>query len=299
MDVPLISIIIVNFNGGPLLTRAVEAALASAESVEALVVDNRSTDNSLKPLQRRYDGDTRLHITQNHKNRGFAQAANIGLRQARGEYLLLLNPDALVGLDTLTRMVEVMQANPEAGMAGCRIVHPDGAEQLMGRRRTPTPERSLAEFMPGWLRRKLRLKGMNIDGAETPAQPEEVEAISGSFMFVRRAALQKVGLLDERYFLHCEDLDWCMRFRQRGWRILFIPDVQTIHYKGVCSKDRPIRVEWHKHRGMAYFHNKFFKSQYPAPVTAIVWIGIWLHFAWAAALLSLRNGLQWLRQIFI
>ncbi len=296
-NLPLISVIVVNFNGGLLLTTTVEAVLSSTVPVEVLVLDNGSTDASLQQLQQRYGADARLHIIRNYRNRGFAQASNIGLRQARGEYLLLLNPDAVLQQDTLARMVAALRANPDAGMAGCRVLNPDGTEQMTGRRRVPTPARSLVELLslPDWLQQKLKLKGVNVSRTAMPASPEEAEAISGSFMLVRRAALQDVGLLDEGYFLHCEDLDWCMRFWQRGWRILFIPNASVIHHKGYCSKNRPVRVEWHKHCGMVRFHNKFFRKQYPVVVTLAVWTGIWLHFAWAIAYLELRNGVQRIR----
>jgi len=106
----------------------------------------------------------------------------------------------------------------------------------------------------------------------------EIEAISGSCMLVRLDAMLDVGLLDEGYFLHCEDLDWCMRFRQRGWKIMFVPDARVIHQKGACSKTRPIFVEWHKHKGMMRFYSKFFHHQYPGIVLWIVGFGVWLRF---------------------
>ncbi len=82
-------------------------------------------------------------------------------------------------------------------------------------------------------------------------------------MFVRRKALEEIGPLDEGYFMHCEDLDWCMRFRQAGWEILFVPDTSVLHVKGVCGSSRPVRVEYYKHRGMIRFYRKFFRHQYP------------------------------------
>jgi GT2 family glycosyltransferase len=122
-----------------------------------------------------------------------------------------------------------------------------------------------------------------------PEKPVYKEAISGAFMLVRRSAMEDVGLMDEGYFLHCEDLDWCMRFRQKGWKILFVPDVEVIHAKGVCSHPRPVRVEWHKHKGMVRFYRKFFRHQYPFLLMWCVIGAVWLRFGVLAVLFTLRR----------
>ena len=95
---------------------------------------------------------------------------------------------------------------------------------------------------------------------------------------VRHEAIREVGLLDESYFMHCEDIDWCMRFRRAGWEIFFIPNVEVLHYKGTCSKDRPIRVLYHMHRGMIRFYRKYFRRQYPLPLMVVVMGTVWTRF---------------------
>jgi len=111
-----------------------------------------------------------------------------------------------------------------------------------------------------------------------PGHPVEVEAVSGACMLVRREVVEQAGGWDERYFLHCEDLDLCMSVRKNGWKVLFAPDAVVVHDKGSCSRERPIFVEWHKHRGMLRFYRKFFSHQYPGPFMWLVWIGVWLRF---------------------
>ena len=111
-----------------------------------------------------------------------------------------------------------------------------------------------------------------------PDHAIEVEAISGACMMVRREAIQDVGELDEKYFLHCEDLDWCLRFRKKGWKILFVPSAKITHALGACGKRCPIFVEWHKHKGMMRFYQKFYRHQYPGVLMALVAIGVWLRF---------------------
>jgi GT2 family glycosyltransferase len=126
-----------------------------------------------------------------------------------------------------------------------------------------------------------------------PTHPIEVEAISGACMLLRRAAMQDVGRWDEGYFLHCEDLDFSMTLRRKGWKIMFVPEARIVHDKGACSRSRPIFVEWHKHRGMMRFYRKFFQHQYPGPMMWLVALGIWLRFGLVAsyhsALITLRH----------
>jgi GT2 family glycosyltransferase len=136
------------------------------------------------------------------------------------------------------------------------------------------------------------LRDFSLHQASVPTEPVDVDAISGAFMLLRRAALDDVGPLDEGYFMHCEDLDWCLRFRQRGWRILFVPHVKATHYKGTCSKDRPIRVLWYMHKGMMRFYGKFFKHQYPMALMWLVAVGVWLRFSVLASYHLVRQGLN-------
>lgn len=288
---PDVTVVTVNFNGGQILGRSMEAVLNSTALVEVYLCDNGSTDDSLAGVRSAYAGDSRLHVIENGRNLGFTRASNIGLRRGSGEFFLLLNPDCIVERDTLKRMLDVMRAQPQVGLAGCLIRNPDGTEQAGCRRSIPTPGRALAEIL------QLNKISSSYRGFETfllnrtplPMSPIYVEAISGAFMMARRAAVEQVGLLDEDYFMHCDDLDWCMRFRQEGWKILFVPDVEVVHDKGTSSRSRPIRVEWHKHRGMLRFYRKFFRKQYPWTLMGLVVIGIWSHFAVLATKYSLRH----------
>ena len=275
-----VSIIIVNFNGGPLLREAVAAALSSSIPVEVLISDNGSTDGSLNAIYQAFGKDSRIQIISNGSNLGFSRANNIALKKAKGRYVLLLNPDCIIQSDTLSKMLEVMDANPDVGMAGCLIRNPDGTEQPGCRRAVPTPWRSLVRvlYLNKLFPNQPRFRTFLLHQEPLPTEPEPVEAISGAFMLVRHEAIDEVGLLDENYFMHCEDIDWCMRFRHAGWKILFVPNVDVLHYKGACSKDHPILVLYHMHRGMIRFYRKFFRRQYPLPLMAIVISTVWARF---------------------
>jgi GT2 family glycosyltransferase len=288
----LTSIVIVNFNGGPLLGRCVEAALSSSAPVEVLVVDNASADGSLHTLKQRVRDERRVRILENAQNVGFARANNRALREVSGDYVLLLNPDCVVEADTVGRMRAVMDDHPEAAMAGCLLLNPDGTEQAGARRSVPTPWRAFVRAfgLARWFPNHPRLFSDYVLVREPlPSGPTPVEAISGAFMLVRPADMERVGLLDEGYFLHCEDLDWCMRFRQEGRQVLFVPDVAVVHYKGYCGRGRPFRVLWHMHRGMIRFYRKFFRHQYPMPLMWLVVAGVWLRFFALAVRAAVRR----------
>ncbi len=285
---PALSVVTVNFNAGDLLADCVGAVLASAVALEVFVSDNGSADDSLRLLRERHGDDARLAIMENGVNLGFARGNNIALARTKAPYLLFLNPDCIVGVDTLPHLLTFMDATPDAGMAGCVIRNPDGSEQVASRRNLPDPWVGLVRFLH--LERiwpKLTAgKRLNRTDEPLPASPTPVDAISGSFMLVRRRALEEVGPLDEGYFLHCEDLDWFVRFQRAGWAIYLVPDAEVVHHKGACSTGRPLAVEWHKHRGMARFFRKFQFRDHVLPFSLLVVAGIWAHFA----LLLLVNG---------
>lgn len=289
MTIPAVSLILVNYNAGPLLTAAVGAALASSVPVEVIVSDNGSRDESLDRLRQAHGRDARLRILENGANLGFAAASNRALPLARAERLLFLNPDCLIAPDTLERLIAILDARPEVGMIGCLVLDPDGAEQIACRRAIPDP----------WiaLRRLLHLDRLNpasggrrLDQRHQPlpTEPIAVEAISGSFMLTTRRALEQVGSLDAGYFLHCEDLDWFVRFHTAGLKILFVPDVSVIHHKGACSTGDPLAVERHKHRGMVRFFRKHQAQCHSRAFCQLVVLGIWMHFWLKAVSIRLR-----------
>jgi len=289
----MVSVIIVNFNCGELLTACVHAALDSTVPVEVFVSDNGSSDGSINFLECSIK-DRRLNIERNGKNLGFAAAINRVIPSSTGEYLLILNPDCLIQPGSLELMLKKMQSNPRVGMSGCMIRNPDGSEQAGCRRRVPTPWRTLVRILclDRLFPNHPKFESVVMHQRPLPENSVCKEAISGAFMLVRRTAMEEVGLMDEGYFLHCEDLDWCMRFRQKGWQILFVPDVVIVHHKGACSHDRPVRVEWHKHKGMVRFYRKFFRHQYPFLLMWLVIMAVWLHFSVLAVVYTIRRMIR-------
>jgi GT2 family glycosyltransferase len=281
----------VNYNGGALLVDCVQSVLASSIPIELIISDNGSTDGSMNLLRAALKEDRRLKIVENGRNLGFAGASNAALAHAHGQYILFLNPDCLIHPDTLQIMCDEMDARPNAAVAGCVIRNPDGSEQAGCRRRMPALWSGFGRaFALDHLFKCFRAyAAVDMRDEPLPEGAIEVEAISGAFMFVRRSALEAVGPLDEGYFLHCEDLDWCMRFRQGGFKVFFVPSTDITHFKGVSSAARPVSVEWHKHRGMLRFYRKFLFDRYPRLVVLLVSSGVWLHFCFVAMRRSIRR----------
>lgn len=286
-----VSAIIVNYNAGALLRGCVDSLLACPLDVEIIVVDNASHDGSLDDLP----ALPQVRVIRNPANVGFAAACNIGIQEASAPFLLFLNPDCYFQPGAVATLLAGLQSGERVGMVGALLVNADGSEQGGGRRAVPTPWRSfvrafgLHRFADRWP--KL-FYDFHLHKQPLPDGPIEVEAISGACMLVKREAVEDVGLWDEGYFLHCEDLDWCMRFRQKGWKILFVPDARIYHALGACSRSCRVFVEWHKHKGMVRFYRKFFRHQYPGVLMALVIAGVWLRFGLAAVYLNARRVLD-------
>ena len=287
-------VVVVNYNVGELLSLCVASALREGAD-HVIVVDNASHDASLSMLERDFPSEPRLRVIRNQENLGFAKACNIGAQASSAQNILFLNPDSTLEAGALARLIAVLRSDGSIGMVGALLCNPDGSEQAGGRRVFPTPGRAfirafglsrLAKIFPNVFSDFL------LHEEPLPTVPSPIEAISGACMLVKREALDAVGLWDDEYFLHCEDLDWCMRFHQAGWKIFFVPDAKVFHVLGASSRSRPIFVEWHKHHGMVRFYRKFFRRKYPAGLWALVVCGVWFRFGCVAGYYTLRRVLR-------
>lgn len=289
-----VTVAIVNYNAGDWLQRCVASVLGSTQVNRVVVVDNASVDGSADSIAATFHDD-RLEVIHNSQNRGFAAANNQVLQRCldgefNTDYVLLLNPDCELRESVFDTMLPKFKQNPEMGMAGCVIYNDDGSVQVTCRRNFPTPSTALIRMLQLHRLPFLNVSEFNLGAEPLPDTMQWVEAISGAFMLVKVAALKDVGLLDEAYFMHCEDLDWCMRFSQSGWRIGFVPDVSVVHAKGVSSQSRPIAVLWTLHRGMIRFFGKFYREKYSAPLRWLVVLGIYASFV-------ARAGLHWVKRL--
>jgi GT2 family glycosyltransferase/lipopolysaccharide/colanic/teichoic acid biosynthesis glycosyltransferase len=231
-----LSIIIVNYNVKEFLQNLIHSIEKASLNLtkEIIIIDNASDDGSVDFIKEKFP---QIKLIANSKNLGFGKANNIGLKQAAGKYILLINPDTLVAEDTFEKMIKFFESNSEAGLAGCKILNPDGSLQLACRRSFPGPWTSftkvtgLSSMFPN---NKIfaRYNLTYLDENKT----YEVDAISGSFMMMRKEVYEKVGGFDEQFFMYGEDLDLCFRIQQSGFKVYYVHSTQIIHYKGESTK---------------------------------------------------------------
>ncbi len=266
-----LSVIVVSADSGPALRACVDEILASSLSLELILIDNDSRDGVPSAIERAHEHEARLKVIYNRCNLGFGPAVNLAARQARGEALMVLNPDCLLPEKAARRLLDVLNERPRAGLIGAVVCDAEGHVDPASRRRDPLLKRSLNSMLG------LAGEAVNVDG-DIPAEVIEVEAVSGAVMLMKRSLFTRIGGFDENYFLHCEDLDLCRRVRDIGYQVLLAGDVRVLHGKGSSSRHRPVFVSRHKHRGMW----RWFKSYDPAAanplLVALVWLGIWSHF---------------------
>ena len=228
-----LSVVTVSWNVRDLLAGCLDSVYASlADSglqVEVLIVDNASRDGSADMVRQRFP-QARLFASVD--NLGFAAGNNQALRQASGSYVVLLNPDTLVHGDALGTLLRFLDETPTAGMAGPRLVYADGSFQHAAFH-FPSLEQAFFDFFPV----HHRLLDSTLNGRYPRARyargrPFAVDHILGACMMVRREVLEQVGLLDEGYFMYCEEIDWALRMRRAGWGIYCVPAAEVLHYAG-------------------------------------------------------------------
>jgi GT2 family glycosyltransferase len=224
-----VSVVVVTWNALPW----VERALVSVRGNETIVVDNGSTDGTVELVRERFP-DARL--IQEAENRGFGGGSNVGMRAATGDWFLLLNSDAWATDGALERLAAFGEAHPEAAVVGPKLRFPDGRLQRSVRG-FPTLWRLATEYL---FLRKLapRTRALNAFYGNGFAYDSTLEAefLMGSVLLVRREAADTVGLFDEDFFMFSEETDWCYRFRQAGWKVLFTPDAEFVHVGGASTR---------------------------------------------------------------
>lgn len=243
-----LSVIIVNYNVRPYLTTCLDSVQRALEGIESevFVVDNHSDDDSVEVVSRDYAW---VHLINNKDNLGFSKANNIAIRQAQGEYILLLNPDTVVAEDTLKGVVDFMDQHPKAGGAGVRMHNADGSLAPESRRAIPTPFVA-ARKMLGFTKRYY----MSYLSWDAPAQ---IEAVSGAFMLLRHKAIYEVGMLDEDFFMYGEDIDLSYRLLQGGWQNWYLP-YDIVHYKGQSTSKSDFRYVHVFYQAMLIFFRKHY-----------------------------------------
>ncbi|MEO7910041.1 MAG: glycosyltransferase family 2 protein [Roseiflexaceae bacterium] len=293
---PSLTIVIVSYNTRDLLRdclRSIGPGRAAC-ALDIWVVDNASRDGSAAMVRAEFP---HIHVIDSPRNGGYAYANNLALREVTSaalsgnsslvthhsspDYVLLLNPDTIVPPGALDALVGFMEAHPAVGACGPKLMLGDGSLDLACRRSFPTPEiafyrmTGLARLFP----RSPRFGRYNMSHLD-PDQQTEVDSVVGACMLVRGAVVPEVGLLDEAYFMYGEDLDWAYRIKQYGWKIMYVPSVTVLHYKRASSRQRPFGSISAFYAAMRVFHRKHYAASTPAPLNALIELGITLKEVW-------------------
>ena len=241
-----LSIIIVTYNSEDYISNclsSVEKAVRDVEH-EIVIIDNNSTDRT-KLLVKEFGNSSR--VIENSENYGFARAINMGLSKSSAEFSLIINPDIDIRSDSLRAMIDFMKRNPKVGICGCKLLNADGSLQYsMGS--FPTLVSILFRFVLPRRMRKYRLSGYD--------RLTETDWVTGAFILIRNLLVRQVGYLDENYFLHYEDVDYCLQAKKKGWKTYYYPDITAYHFTphAILTKSPFIEKEIRKSR--LYFFGK-------------------------------------------
>lgn len=252
----LISIVIVSWNAKAFLDECLASIFVANQpgQLEVIVVDNHSTDGAPEMVEAKYP---QVRVVKNEENLGFSAANNIGIPMCRGDYVFLINSDVTVAPDCLEKLVTFMDERPSVGVAGPTMLSANGS---VGRscRGFPTVWRMICHALcldrivpksPLFSGYIMRYWGQN--------STREVDILGGWFLCARRSALDQVGLLDERFFFYAEDMDWCRRFRLKGWQVMFVAEAQAVHYGGGSSKVAPLKYYLQEQRADLQLWKKY------------------------------------------
>ncbi len=229
-----LSVIIVNYRTADVTSKAVQSVLDHPGNLdlEVIVVDNHSQDGSVEALRAAFPHITVLDAGHNG---GYAWGNNIGIRRARGRYLLVLNPDALVYDGTLERAVSYMKKNPNIGILGGHVSLENGTQQPTLFREVSLSKLFWGLVIPNRILRRSRLFGDQRYASLARDTVQDVEVVAGCFMMVSREIIEKVGMMDDRFFMYSEESEWCWRVRQAGLKVRYNPDVRLMHYGAVST----------------------------------------------------------------
>jgi GT2 family glycosyltransferase len=284
-----LGIVIVNYNSTDYLQRCLESIFAQTRitPLHTVVVDNASEDQNFVDLEKTFP---EVRFILNNQNRGFSAACNQGLRSKTAAFYLLLNPDCVIEKSAIDRTLSFLAQAPEIGITGCRVNNPDGTLQLACRRRIPRPSVALGKLF-GLARvfpQSRHFAAYNY-GDIDPDEIQEVEAVSGSFLMFRRELLETIGYLDESFFLYGEDLDFCLRATQAGWKVYYYPKAVITHFKRASSTRHPKASNYHFHNAMEIFYRKHFSKSAGMIERIAVLLGIRLKYWWSRIRLAVSS----------
>ena len=271
-----LSIVIVNYNVKHFLEQCLSSVRRATAGLDAevWVVDNNSVDGSVRMVEEKFP---EARVIANKENLGFSRANNQAIRRSAGEYVLLLNPDTVVEDDTFSKILAFMDAHPEAGGLGVKMIDGKGNFLPESKRGLPTPDVAFYKiFGLSKLFPRSKTFGKYHLGYLDKDKVHEVEILSGAFMFMRREALDKTGLLDEDFFMYGEDIDLSYRIVKAGYKNFYFPETRIIHYKGESTKKSSINYVFVFYNAMVIFARKHFSQKNARLFSFLINLAIWL-----------------------
>jgi GT2 family glycosyltransferase len=272
-----LSIIIVNWNAKKFLKPCIDSIYENTKNInyEIIVVDNASTDKSCEMLKENYSDKENFYLIENKDNKGFAGANNQAIKVSKGKAMLLLNPDTLINGNVIYNTYKYLIEDLKLGVAGCKVLNPDGTLQLACRRMAPRPKDAFFKLFGV---SKLFKKSKNFTRYNLTYVSEEefleVDSVSGCYLMIKRECIDKIGLLDETFFMYGEEMDWCIRVKKAGYKVMYCPVGTIIHYKGESSKQLGVKATYEFYRAMIIFYNKYNKEENIFIFNWIVYVGI-------------------------
>jgi len=255
MTVPDVSIIIVNWNTKDILRDCLNSIHRETQGIqfETILIDNASTDGSVEMIKKDFP---QVILIENQDNRGFAAANNQGMKIAQGRYVLLLNPDSVIEEGAIQKSISFADGYPSAGVVGIKTFFGDGQLQQNCFQYASILNLLISTIGLRNLFPKHRLWGRERYMWWDYKSVKEVDVVTGCYMLVRREVLKEVGLMDEEYFMYGEEMDWCWRINNSGWKVVFYPQAQFIHYGGISSEQNPINMRNESRKSFLRFIRK-------------------------------------------
>ncbi|MBQ8045745.1 MAG: glycosyltransferase, partial [Bacteroidales bacterium] len=284
-----LSIVIVNYNVKFFLEQCLVSVFEASVGIdsEVWVVDNNSVDGSVAMVREKFP---QVKLIANNDNPGFSKANNQALRQATGEFILLLNPDTLVEKDTFQKCIDFMETHPDCGGLGVKMINGEGRYLPESKRGFPSPEVSfykisgLIHLFP----KSKRIAHYYL-GHLSEDETNEIEILPGAYLMIRKTVVDKIGLLDETFFMYGEDIDFSYRILQAGYKNYYLPSARIIHYKGESTKKGSMNYVYTFYNAMVIFAQKHLTQSNAKIFTFFIKIAIWLRASLAFIKLALNN----------
>ena len=286
-----ISVIMVSYFTGSPLVEAIQSVLADSDILELVLVDNGNTIVARERLWEFAKQESRLKIIQGQGNIGFSRACNYGARLSKGDYLLFLNPDAVIDKGAAMTLADCGEKLTRPWITGGYLQTVNGIEQRGGRRNKLTPLSALVSFTP--LHKIPGMRSMHLESEPCPRTAKKIPVVSGACLMMDRQGFDILGGFDERYFLHVEDIDICARARKCGGEVYFVPNAKVMHY-GSTSNERIQKIEYEKFKGLwRYFRDyssKWWARVFLLMATPFMFAAIMGRAWWMAVRIAWRGG---------